>query len=688
MNRKNLLFTKQWAPVLFLTIAIAFISYALHLRQGTSDPDYYYHLAIARLSAENGLLRTLPQAIGIGWNHYFPDKEFLFHRALSLAYRSGGVNFVDLTPPLCAAFIFALLTVFCGTFLNPAIAGLLCFGMLALNQSFVWRLSLLRPQIFAILFFCTLLIGLLKKNKPLVVAACLGFVLSYHAIYLLFLPLLFSPLLSEAKGAKKYEWLIWGGASISLGIIINPYFPSNLVMLWRHLCIAIFEAGASPDLFGAELVPLTTAQFLKEHLYGLMAFIFALVRFYYFLAGSGSNNAQKLREFIFLIGLSTLYWLAAALNPRSIEYAVPLTTLLLAFSLRDIKLNQVKLAIFICGSWILQTQSIAMLGSKLTEHPTPPTQIFYSQALQTIPSGPKNIFTCDWPDGSRILYARPDLSFTDLLDPSFLREYDPATFFSRQILVKGMNPAPFGAIKKQNADYVFCREKLLVDELERDSNFKRIYPLDATNPADPLGIYIFEVAKKQSDVWVSHYQTKELPNNKNPDFLQLNPANISGANWNNLVASENYFGLKNTNTPTNNLSIWCTAIRPSVEEIKAHQGSTLIGVGGGRNIRLWLNAKPLYYSQHSPEFPRLLHQFIRLKHPLQANDTLEAIVCSQYGLPFYGFALSFWKEPDIAKACEWKEANIQKNPSAILNTDWENLGNGPKNCLAGIAFKK
>ena len=46
----------------------------------SSDPDSYYHLAISRMTLENGLIRALPQADNMAWKSFFTEKEFLFQR--------------------------------------------------------------------------------------------------------------------------------------------------------------------------------------------------------------------------------------------------------------------------------------------------------------------------------------------------------------------------------------------------------------------------------------------------------------------------------------------------------------------------------------------------------------------------------------------------------------------------------
>ena len=67
---------------------------------GSNDPDRYYHLGLAAITAEHGLPATLPQVEDLGWGNYFPDKEFLFH-ALTGARATGDVGMAAV--PVAAA---------------------------------------------------------------------------------------------------------------------------------------------------------------------------------------------------------------------------------------------------------------------------------------------------------------------------------------------------------------------------------------------------------------------------------------------------------------------------------------------------------------------------------------------------------------------------------------------------------
>ena len=84
------------AAALLATYTILFISLQPFARK---DTDRYFHYAIARATAENGLVQALPQADDLGWDKLFYEKEFLFHAlggngaSSRRSTRSGGTLF-------------------------------------------------------------------------------------------------------------------------------------------------------------------------------------------------------------------------------------------------------------------------------------------------------------------------------------------------------------------------------------------------------------------------------------------------------------------------------------------------------------------------------------------------------------------------------------------------------------------
>src|SRR5205807_469729 len=62
----------------------------VYMADAALDPDRQYHLAISRDTVARGLLRTVPQVVGLDWDKAFEEKEFLYHQLTALGYRLGG----------------------------------------------------------------------------------------------------------------------------------------------------------------------------------------------------------------------------------------------------------------------------------------------------------------------------------------------------------------------------------------------------------------------------------------------------------------------------------------------------------------------------------------------------------------------------------------------------------------------
>ncbi len=60
----------------------------------------------------------------------------------------------------------------------------------------------------------------------------------------------------------EFRPLLWAGIGIGLGMIINPYFPDNLIFTWHHLLPKLQEATSVS--VGNEWYPYDTLQLLRE----------------------------------------------------------------------------------------------------------------------------------------------------------------------------------------------------------------------------------------------------------------------------------------------------------------------------------------------------------------------------------------------------------------------------------------
>lgn len=438
---------------------------------GQTDPDRYYHIGLSRLIAEHGLLRSLPQAEDLGWGAYFPDKEFLFHVLTGAAYRVGGAEGVLSLVPLLAIAICLVLYWHLAKLLRPALAALLVLAIPLVTAAFMWRLMLLRPHLLSILCFVALVTAVLSSRKKTAAAGAAAFALSYHAFYVVLLVAAAAWLFRRREGFDSRMWL-WTVGGLVVGLVANPYFPSNLGMGWLTLKLAL---GSDPLPFGEQGLEL--AAFAGRKLFLAYGFLPAsIVATLVALWRLRVRRGEQLNRLIFLMCLAGGFWLLGTRSPRAMEYAVPAGILMVGHAAALVRWRgwiplQLGLLLGIQGY-------IATLHYQRSWRPAHSVYADYELALRQIPKrepGAK-VFNCEWETGSYILAARPDLRFVVLLEPALLWNASHEKYAAMQGLIEGAFADPRAILRGAfRADYVVCAALPLIGQMEADrANFRAL----------------------------------------------------------------------------------------------------------------------------------------------------------------------------------------------------------------------
>jgi hypothetical protein len=449
---------------------------------GSNDPDRYFHLALARMVAEGGWPRILPQVEDLGWGRFFPDKEFLFHALGGLAWKLGGPVAVNLLVPLLGMGIGTVLYASLARLLPPWKAALLALLPLLLCPAFLFRITLLRPHLLAIFCFCLLLHALLSRRRWLAAVACAGFALSYHALYIPALALGLAALLLREPERRLPTWAA-AGAGLVAGIVCNPYFPDTLLMSWSIVKIAL-SMGMPPGMVpGNELLPLGPAEYLYFFAGLALAVPLALVR----MRGVATQGEER-ANYLFLALLSAALLLLSLRSARATEYAIPATVLLLGHWWRGEPARRFAAAALLAMAAVQLPSSLRYLQDSWTLPQGGDTPLYFN-ALARLPAeadGGK-LFTCEWQTGSYVLYARPRLRFVDLLDPALLWQADPQRYRLRRALASGELRDPWRALREVfDADYVACADALSAQMAADPAHFEE---LRGGAPSGPLRVF-------------------------------------------------------------------------------------------------------------------------------------------------------------------------------------------------------
>ena len=454
------------AALLGLIMAAFYWLYFLPPRSmGERDPDRYYHLGLSKLMASEGLLRSLPQAEDLGWGHYFPDKEFLFHVLTGTAHWLGGPGLV-----LCMVPVLAIATLLCLYLeltrpLRPWKAALLVSLVALGTPAFMFRLTLLRPHLLAVLCFSLLIIAMLRGAPKLAALAAAAFALSYHAFYVVLIVAGVTWFFRRCEAFEGKRMWLWALIGLVLGILLNPYFPSNIRMSFLHLGLALGGSASPGDDIGMELRSFTWMKWTLA--YGFIAV--GLVGSVIMVWARRSPEGPEQTRFWFLAALTGVFCALGFKSPRAMEYAMPLFILTLGYG---VALIEMRAWAALQLAFMLGIQGyVAKVHYTWYWRPRPSLQAEYSRVIAQIPARAKGskIFNCEWWAGSYILLDRPDLRFVDLLEPNFLLQASREKYQVRQGLVSGQFPNPRLVLRVLfKADYVLCAAPALNRQMAAD----------------------------------------------------------------------------------------------------------------------------------------------------------------------------------------------------------------------------
>lgn len=588
-----------WALVLLLT-AVSFPLTQNARHRGLTDPDRYYHLALAKIFKEQGVPKALPQVADLSWSKKFLDKEYGFHLLTGWVYRLGGETAVNALPFVFLILLFALLFQAAARFGNLKAACFIVPTAVLFTPTFLHRFSMVRPHLLATVATLGVVFSILGA-KPFW-AFALGAIcaLSYHAFYVPVVICLVAFYCFRGEDVRSRLAPLFALGGIVAGLMIHPGFPENLQATWLHSSIALDSSGIYGVRLGQELIPGPSNSFVT--FFGLFLLILGLGWFY--LRTVPAVHGQKARLQYLLI-LATLFWWLTALSPRAVEYAVPLTAMFfIVLNVLPVQRLALVAIVFIAVAFhIPEAWKYLSINSAESLDPH-----HISEALTEIPSAAsgKKILNCEWDTSPLIFYYRPDLKFVDIMDPNFLRIDKPDLYETRLQLCSGLTSDPWITARRMKSQYVLVREPGTVNQFERDPRVRRLYPRKTVDLSKYSGVLLYELTDSLSPRWVNRYKTRQ--------------------------------------------EAGCEVAEMAPVESQEHAGAQYLGVHLPTGARVLRNGKPLYAANLKIYDRVAVQKLVPLQPVLQARDKLEVELCRpvQSG---EGFSLSFWNNRQIAEVC-------------------------------------
>ena len=288
------------------------------------DNDGFYHIKLAQLMRTEGLKPAFPWLpLSILNQDEFYDHHFLFHGAL-IPFTFGDLR----VGAKWAAVIFASLAFLAVWYLlyrqRVPYAWLWALALLGISDAFLYRMSIARAQSLSLAVLAIAFAWILEgKYKHLALLSFI-YVWMYDAFPLM-LALAFLHLISISLIERRLELrpLLYIAGGMILGLIINPYFPENLIFSYHHMLPKLTDATSVR--VGNEWFPYETDQLLRNSLPSLIAFVSGTLAL-----GFSGRKMDVRTAFAFLVTL--LFGLMLFQARRFVEYFPPFALIFAAFA--------------------------------------------------------------------------------------------------------------------------------------------------------------------------------------------------------------------------------------------------------------------------------------------------------------------------------------------------------------------
>lgn len=432
---------QRWAPLLALGLACAaFFAAVQFATPNLVGTDGYFHIRFAEVMRERGLTPDfvwLPLTI-LNPNQYV-DHHFLFH-ILLIPFTGGDL----IVGAKWASVVFAAAA---GAALGWVLrrervpyAPLWTLGALAISEAFIYRMSMPRVQSLSLAMLLLALGVLLGRRFRLLLPLAFVYVWLYDAFPLLLL-ICVSYTAAEwlVKGRLRLAPLGYAAAGIALGLVLNPYFPENLLFIARHFLPKLTETTSIR--VGNEWFPYDTAQLLRNAGLALLLFSSGIVA----LGLSGRRMTVSIATAL-LFSLAVGFMLFQA--RRFIEYFPPFALIFAALAWSPVlerlwtsraeplpaaeaghgrvgaltRLGLVSLmvaALALALSINLRASQESVRGSRSARR----YQAAAAWLATNTPAGAR-VFQTDWDDFPRLFFHNTHNTYTIGLDPTYMQLHD------------------------------------------------------------------------------------------------------------------------------------------------------------------------------------------------------------------------------------------------------------------------
>lgn len=450
------------------------------------DNDGYYHIRWAAMLKESapGLPRFSQLPLTTLNERDYVDHHYLFHVLLipftSLDMRVGAKLAAAFFSGAAIASLFALLVVY-----RVPYRWLWLAPLVLSSQPFLYRMSMTRAPALSIVLLGVGSYLILERRLRWLAVLSFVFVWTY-SLFPLIVVFAAAHAITVYLAQRRIDLSTLGAsvAGVILGLVVNPYFPKNLILFWEHLGMKV-TAQYSVDV-GVEWYPYETWAMLESSALAFAIYFVALVAFDF------RARARDQKPLFFLI-ISLVFLLMAFKSRRFIEYWPPFAVLFAAFTLggplkrfnHKVFSRALDRAVAAVAAALVIVVMVVAMGLTLWQarvnvrEETDPTA--YKGASEWIaantPAG-SMIFNTDWDDFPMLYYYNPNNSYIVGLDPTYLYDRDQQLWKLYARITLGNEPDPAPLIRDRfGAEYVFTDNyhRDFLEIAQESGDFETVY---------------------------------------------------------------------------------------------------------------------------------------------------------------------------------------------------------------------
>ncbi len=325
---------RRHLPIIAVFLLIAGMLAFVEARPQFPDPDSFYHAKMALIIRDQGFIHQFP------WLQYttLADRYVDYH----LGYHILLIPFVTIFDPLVgmkvAAGVFGLIAFYVLYRVlkwfrtpRPEVFTLLA----AMSSTFFHRMSLPRAPSLSVALLLLITGAIIKKKPWMAYAGVFAYVWFYYGWPLLFAVLLAVLVADVVAGRVLKErrtpyvkTILAVLAGIASGLVINPYFPQNILYTARDVFKLAIVNYQSVIPVGTEWYPTTPIGFFSGAVFVCAALIFSLLLFV--LAAQQKKDLPTRPHITSVMSwffLSGGFFILSLKSSRFMEYAVPCVAL-------------------------------------------------------------------------------------------------------------------------------------------------------------------------------------------------------------------------------------------------------------------------------------------------------------------------------------------------------------------------